>query len=163
MNNILKQINDALQSTESTVATAESCTGGLIGATLSSRSGSSLTFVGGAITYANEAKIEVLRVPEELLRQCGAVSREVAITMAESARTLFDSTYALSATGIAGPTGGSAEKPVGTVWCGMAGPRGTNTMLLNLRGDRDAIRQLTVESILRAFYSRLAGRAFEVG
>ncbi len=157
---LLRQIHDDLTAVESTVATAESCTGGLIGAALSRLPGSSNFFVGGAITYSNEAKVDVLRISNELIGQFGAVSEEVAMAMAESARTLFDATYALSATGIAGPSGGSDNKPVGTIWCAAAGPSGTQTMHLKLEGNRDAIRDLTVESSLRGFLNLLRGRKF---
>ncbi|MEQ9188499.1 MAG: competence/damage-inducible protein A [Cryomorphaceae bacterium] len=106
------------------LATAESCTGGYVSHLITSVPGSSAYYNGSAITYSNEAKTEVLDVSPELLIEHGAVSEAVAKRMAERARTLYHSDFAISTTGIAGPDGGSEEKPVGTVWIGVAGPSG---------------------------------------
>ncbi|MBI5863607.1 MAG: competence/damage-inducible protein A [Planctomycetes bacterium] len=105
-----------------TVSVAESCTGGMLGAILTDVPGSSRYFLGGVIAYANEVKIKRLDVPAELLRRHGAVSEETAAAMAAGARAAFESTYALATTGVAGPDGGSPEKPVGMVCFGIAGP-----------------------------------------
>ena len=104
------------------MATAESCTGGLIGDLLTNVSGSSDYYLGGVISYANEVKQQVLDVRAETLAAAGAVSRETALQMAQGVRRLVGSDYALSTTGIAGPTGGTAHKPVGLVYIALVGP-----------------------------------------
>lgn len=106
------------------LATAESCTAGLIGHLLTEVSGSSDYFAGGVVAYANEVKIGILKVSPGDIRAYGAVSASVARTMARSVRTLLNTQVALSATGIAGPTGGTPEKPVGTVYLGISSPLG---------------------------------------
>ena len=103
-----------------TLATAESCTGGLISAEITSVSGSSDVFGFGVCTYANEAKMKLLGVREETLASVGAVSEETAVQMAEGIRKLANADITVSVTGIAGPTGGSEEKPVGTVYIGFS-------------------------------------------
>jgi nicotinamide-nucleotide amidase len=123
-----------------TVAVAESCTGGLLGALLTDVGGSSAWMRGGVIAYANDVKESALSVPAELLATHGAVSSEVAAEMAMGARAALGATYALAITGVAGPTGGTPDKPVGTVWMALAGPEGEVTRLGKLRGDRGMIR-----------------------
>ncbi len=105
---------------KSTIATAESCTGGLISGAITSVSGSSGVFGFGVCTYANEAKMKLLGVKSETLETVGAVSEETAMQMAEGVRRLSGSDYGISTTGIAGPDGGTPEKPVGTVWIGFS-------------------------------------------
>ncbi|MFR9626191.1 MAG: competence/damage-inducible protein A [Rikenellaceae bacterium] len=106
-----------------TLSVAESCTGGAIASKFTAMAGASTYFLGGVVSYSNEAKVDILGVTEESLKQYGAVSEAVAIEMAEGIRDITGSDYAISTTGIAGPTGGSIEKPVGTVWFGIATPR----------------------------------------
>jgi nicotinamide-nucleotide amidase len=113
-----------LQERGATVAVAESCTGGLLGKMWTDTPGSSGYFLGGVIAYADAIKQSLLRVPAEMLLHEGAVSAAVAGKMAEGVRTLLDSTFGLSITGVAGPGGGSAAKPVGQVFLGLAGPAG---------------------------------------
>ncbi len=108
-----------------TLATAESCTGGWISNLVTNVPGSSAVFLGGVAAYANAAKTDLLDVPADLIAAHGAVSKEVAIAMAAGAARRFGADYALSTTGIAGPGGGSADKPVGLVWIGFHGPLGT--------------------------------------
>lgn len=120
-----KVIGTLLREQGKTIATAESCTGGYISHMLTSIPGSSVYFNGSAVTYSNEAKMEVLGVAEASLEAYGAVSEEVAIQMAEGARRIFHTDFAISTTGIAGPDGGTEEKPVGTVWIGVSGPSGS--------------------------------------
>lgn len=108
-----------------TVATAESCTGGNIAQLITARAGASNYFLGGVVSYANEVKQQVLGVSETDLKQYGAVSEPVARQMAQGARQVTGAQWAVSTTGIAGPDGGSAQKPVGTVWIGVAGPGGS--------------------------------------
>jgi nicotinamide-nucleotide amidase len=116
------RIGPLLRARGLTVATAESCTGGLIGSLLTDVSGSSDYYQGGVIAYANEVKHAVLGVRQETLAAVGAVSRESALQMARGARSLLSTDYALSVTGIAGPTGGTPEKPVGLVYMALVGP-----------------------------------------
>jgi PncC family amidohydrolase len=116
------QIGPLLRRHGATVTTAESCTGGLIASLLTDVSGSSDYYLGGVIAYANEVKRGVLGVSAEALQTAGAVSRETALQMARGARGLLGADYALSTTGIAGPTGGTAEKPVGLVYIALVGP-----------------------------------------
>ncbi len=129
-------------------ATAESCTGGGIGSEITSVPGSSAVFAGGIISYSNAVKHEVLGVSSENLERYGAVSSQVASEMAEGARRLTKADLAVAVTGIAGPDGGSAEKPVGTVWFGIATADGTRTEKKLFMGDRDAVRAQTVTHAL---------------
>lgn len=115
-----------LNSNKLTAATAESCTGGMISAALVGVSGASEVFGFGVCTYANEAKMKLLGVKEDTLASVGAVSEETACQMAEGVRKLAGSDIGIATTGIAGPAGGSAEKPVGTVWIGVSSAKGTS-------------------------------------
>jgi nicotinamide-nucleotide amidase len=131
------------------VAVAESCTGGLIGKLLTDAPGSSRYFVLDAVTYANSAKRELLGVPAELLERHGAVSSEVASAMADGALARASADLAVATTGVAGPDGGSPERPVGTVWLALA-RRGEKTLAVRrqLPGDRDRVRALTAYAAL---------------
>ena len=136
------------------MATAESCTGGLIAAACTSLAGSSDWFERGFVTYSNEAKTDMLGVPAALIAAHGAVSAEVAYAMAEGALARSRASFAVSVTGIAGPGGGSIAKPVGTVWIGVAAAREKAVAtLLQATGDRAAIREA---SVLRALALLLA-------
>ena len=137
-------ILDLLRERNETIAVAESCTGGLLGAAITAVPGSSDVFQGGTITYTNLAKHEMLGVSQNDLDQFGAVSEQVACAMAEGARQKLHSTWALSTTGIAGPGGGTPEKPVGMVFVGLAGPDGATVRQLDLRGNRNIVRERTV-------------------
>ena len=132
-----------------TLATAESCTGGLIAAAITEVAGASSVFMRGFVTYANEAKVEVLGVPEAVLERVGAVSEEVARAMAEGALARADTDVAVSATGIAGPGGGSDAKPVGLVHLAAA-RRGGATIheRVVFSGDRQSVRAQAVETAL---------------
>ena len=123
-----------------TIAAAESCTGGLLAERLTRIPGSSNYFLGGAVCYSNELKTAWADVPSEMIAAKGAVSSEVAIAMAEGIRRRVGSTLGVGITGIAGPGGGSEEKPVGTVHVAVAAPSGTRERLIHLPGDREAIR-----------------------
>jgi nicotinamide-nucleotide amidase len=123
-----------------TLSVAESCTGGLIGERLTEIAGSSKYFIEGAITYANEAKIKTLNVPPEIIEKHGAVSAETAEAMALGMREKSQTDYAVSVTGIAGPSGGSDEKPVGTVFVGYSDAEQTKSIKVILPGDRFLIR-----------------------
>ncbi|MBR4458379.1 MAG: competence/damage-inducible protein A [Clostridia bacterium] len=135
----------ALKARGATVCTAESLTGGLIAATLVNVPGASDAVRGGFVTYQTETKTILLGVPADVIERCDVVSAEVAYAMAAGARERLGADYALSATGLAGPGGGTPERPVGTVFVGIAGPKGVRTMELHLTGDRERIRTLTVK------------------
>jgi nicotinamide-nucleotide amidase len=133
------------------LATAESCTGGLIAAACTDLAGSSDWFERAVVTYSNEAKTELLGVSPELIAQQGAVSAEVVRAMADGIVLRSRAHIAVAVTGIAGPTGGSPAKPVGTVWIGIAlRGRPAAATLLQLKGDRAAVRQQAVAWSLRA-------------
>lgn len=138
-----------LQSSQVRLATAESCTGGGIAEAITRVPGSSGWFERGWVTYSNIAKTEELGVDAGLLTTEGAVSEAVARAMAEGARARARSQWALAVTGIAGPDGGSAAKPVGTVWLAWSGPEGTTVECRQFEGDRDTIRRSTVETSLQ--------------
>jgi nicotinamide-nucleotide amidase len=129
-----------LQMRTATLAVAESCTGGLVAERLTSVSGSSRYFLGGAVVYSNQLKTELAGVPAEMIEKHGAVSREVAVALAEGIRYRCDSTLGLGITGVAGPSGGTAEKPVGLVYHAVASNTGTEVIPRNYPGDRQRIR-----------------------
>ena len=131
-----------LQMRNATLAVAESCTGGLLAERLTSISGSSRYFLGGAVVYSNQLKTELAGVPEDMIHRHGAVSREVAAALAEGIRYRCESTLGVGVTGVAGPTGGTAEKPVGLVFHAVASDTGTEVIQRNYPGDRKRIRRL---------------------
>lgn len=139
---------ELLRERSATVAIAESCTGGMLGARLTSIAGSSDVVVGGAITYANSMKVKLLGVTEETLVQHGAVSAECAKEMAVGVKELCSADYTLAVTGIAGPGGGSIEKPVGLVYIGVVAPGSIEAYEYNFAGSRDMIRQRSVQAAL---------------
>jgi nicotinamide-nucleotide amidase len=130
-----------LQMRNATLAAAESCTGGLLAARITSISGSSRYFLGGAVVYSNHLKTELAGVPAEMIERHGAVSREVAAALAEGIRYRCESTLGVGITGVAGPGGGTAEKPVGLVFHAVASDRGTEVVQRNFAGDRKRIRR----------------------
>jgi nicotinamide-nucleotide amidase len=137
-----------LVSKQATIATAESCTGGMLAERLTAVSGSSRYFVSGIITYSNESKIELAGIPPLLLQMQGAVSEEVARGLAEGIRMKIGSTLGVGITGVAGPTGGSPEKPVGTVHVAVAGPAATRHQAFLFPGSRDRIRWQAAQAAL---------------
>jgi len=139
----------------STVATAESCTGGLLGKLLTDRAGSSEYYLGGVVSYNDRLKESLLEVDPALLRSKGAVSPEVAAAMARGARRLTDANFALSTSGVAGPGGGSDQKPVGLVYVGLASADDVEVKELHLPGDREAVRLRTANSALDLLRRRL--------
>jgi nicotinamide-nucleotide amidase len=130
-----------LQMRGATLAVAESCTGGLLAERITSISGSSRYFVGGAVVYSNTLKTELAGVPADMIERQGAVSREVAAALAEGIRYRCESTLGVGITGVAGPTGGTADKPVGLVYHGLASDTGTEVIERNFPGDRKRIRR----------------------
>jgi nicotinamide-nucleotide amidase len=137
-----------LQMRNATLAVAESCTGGLVGERITSVSGSSRYFLGGAIVYSNELKIAFAGVPPELINQYGAVSKEVASALAEGIRKRCRATMGLGITGVAGPNGGTAEKPVGLVFHALASNDGTEVIERKFPGDRKRIRWFASQQAL---------------
>ena len=138
------------------IATAESCTGGLVSGAITAVAGSSDWFECGFVTYSNAAKMRELGVAGETIASFGAVSLEVVQAMAEGARRVSGADWAVAVTGIAGPTGGSLEKPVGTVCFAWSGPGGTETSRRRLKGDRGAVRTESLRIALQGLVDRLA-------
>lgn len=138
-----------------TLSVAESCTGGAVAAKFTAMAGASAYFNAGVVSYSNEAKRDILGVNMEDIVSYGAVSEAVAIQMAEGVRRAGQSDYAVSTTGIAGPTGGSAEKPVGTVWIGIATPKGSFAVLKNCGTDRSQIIDRATAYAIKLLYDNL--------
>jgi PncC family amidohydrolase len=139
-----------------TVALAESCTGGMVATALTAVPGSSGYFRGGVVSYADEAKRDLLGVEAAVLAAHGAVSAQVARAMAEGARARFGTTLAAAVTGIAGPDGGSAEKPVGLTYIAVADGAGVDVRRVVWPGDRAANRHDSAAAVLEALLSRIA-------
>jgi nicotinamide-nucleotide amidase len=137
-----------LQMRNATLAVAESCTGGLLGERITSISGSSRYFLGGAVVYSNELKTDFAGVPASLIAKHGAVSREVAAAMAAGIRKRCQATFGIGITGVAGPTGGTPEKPVGLVYNALAGENGTEVVEKNFPGDRKRVRWFASQQAL---------------
>ncbi|KQW68869.1 CinA family protein [Methylibium sp. Root1272] len=147
---LVLQLAAALRARRWRLATAESCTGGLVAAACTAVAGSSDWFERGFVTYSNEAKVESLGVPAALIARYGAVSREVALAMADGVLRQAPADLALGVTGIAGPGGAVPGKPVGTVWLGLAARgQAARAELLQLGGDRASIRAQTVQQALQ--------------
>ena len=147
----------ALGGAHQTLATAESCTGGLVGGVLTGVSGSSEVFVGGVISYSNEVKEAMVGVPHQTLVDHGAVSEQVARAMAEGVRRQLSADWGLGVTGIAGPSGGTDEKPVGLVHWAVAGPEGTIAQHRVFPGDRAIVRQWSVNMVLDLLRREVSG------
>jgi nicotinamide-nucleotide amidase len=142
---------------QATLAVAESCTGGMVGERLTSISGSSRSFVGGAITYSDQMKVIFTGVPSELIAEHGAVSTQVAEAMAKGIRQATGATLGLSVTGIAGPTGGTEEKPVGLVYISLTDGKKTETLERRFMGPRDRVREFATQQALDLVRKRLLG------
>jgi nicotinamide-nucleotide amidase len=138
---LMEIVSQLLLEKKTTVATAESCTGGLLAKMLTDIPGSSDYFLGSIVAYANEVKKQVLKVPARVLQHKGAVSPEVAEAMAKGVRKVTGAEIGISTTGIAGPGGATEQKPVGLVYLGLATPDGTGVRQLNLIGTRERIRE----------------------
>lgn len=146
---------EALAQRGETLSLAESCTGGLIASTITDVPGASRVFDRCLVVYADRAKVDELGVQASLLEAHGAVSSPVAEAMAKGARRVADAGWAVSATGIAGPSGGSPEKPVGTVHIAVAGPRSTTVDEHRFDGDRAHIKQATVQQAIGNLLDRI--------
>ncbi|MFY9820142.1 MAG: competence/damage-inducible protein A [Thermoanaerobaculia bacterium] len=154
-------VGDLLRAAGTTLTAAESCTGGLLSQRVTSVAGSSDYFLGGAVTYSNELKTELVGVPAAMIAEHGAVSEPVARAMAEGVRRNLGSDWGVGITGIAGPGGGTPEKPVGTVHIAVAGPRDgeVDHRRLRLPGDRDRVRQFSAQIALEMLRRRLLAAA----
>ena len=151
----LTQISLRLLARRHLLATAESCTGGMIAAACTDLSGSSQWFERGFVTYSNEAKAEMLGVPTGLIEQHGAVSEPVARAMADGALAHSRAQVSLAVTGVAGPTGGTEAKPVGTVWFAWCVGGETHSEMQHFAGDRAAVRVATVRYALKRLLNLL--------
>lgn len=153
---LTRELARRLLAVRQTLSAAESCTGGAFSAACTALPGSSAWFLGGVVAYANAAKTDLLGVPVDLITRHGAVSRPVALAMAKGALDRFHSGLAVSVTGIAGPAGGTPEKPVGTVWIALARPNAAPVAeLLRLHGTRRAIQRQTVAALHRLLLASL--------
>ena len=153
------RLQNACLAAGSTIALAESCTGGLVAAALTGIAGASGYFVGGVVSYSDEAKRDLLAVDAGVLEAHGAVSAQVARAMAIGARERFGSTLAASVTGISGPDGGSAAKPVGLTYVAVADPGGVDVRRVVWSGDRAANRQASAAAVLEMLLGRIETRA----
>lgn len=152
---MISEVISKLLETKTTIATAESCTGGLVAKTITDFSGVSDIFGEGYVTYSNDAKMKNLGVNPETLKNYGAVSRETCEEMAKGVRLRSGATIGVSTTGIAGPGGGTKEKPVGLVYIGVSTEEKTVVEELRLTGTREEVRQKTVESLFELIQKAL--------
>ncbi len=150
-----KTIGNCLREEGWTLSIAESCTGGLICDRITDVSGSSDYFEGGMVTYSNESKAKYLGIPLDYIKRYGAVSPQVARKMAQGVRKAFNTTFGLSATGVAGPTGGTKRSPIGRVFIGFANGRRTWVRRENLKGSRREIKRKAAERSLEFLYEIL--------
>ena len=156
-NELVKQLATLLSSSESVLAIAESCTGGLVSAACTGRSGSSQWYAGGFVTYTNELKSQLLNVSEKTLQQYGAVSIEVAKEMCEGVANACNANVSISTTGIAGPTGGTEAKPIGTVCIGCFVDGESHASMFHFSGDREHVREQAVQASLEMCLGMLRG------
>jgi len=149
------EVGHRLRDDRRSIATAESCTGGLLSAALTEVPGSSAWFMAGWVTYSNAAKQRDLGVDAQLIDQHGAVSGPVVQAMAQGAQRRAATDWAIAVSGVAGPGGGSPEKPVGTVWLSWAGPHDQRIEQCHFAGERSAVRQAAVRHALATLLARL--------
>ncbi|MDD5595056.1 MAG: nicotinamide-nucleotide amidohydrolase family protein [Candidatus Omnitrophica bacterium] len=152
---IVSQIHKLLIKKNYTLATAESCTGGLLAKLLTDLSGSSKYFLLGIISYSNQAKTKTLQIPSKLISKKGAVSREVALKMADSVKKLAKADFGIGITGVAGPSGGSKERAVGTVFIAISANNQKTCGKFQFKGSRDTIRRLAALKSLRLLKDQL--------
>ena len=150
-----KTIGNHLREKGWTLSIAESCTGGLISDRITNVSGSSDYFEGGMVTYSNESKAEHLSIPLGFIKKYGAVSPQVARKMAQGVRRAFNTTFGLSATGVAGPAGGTKRSPIGRVFIGFTNGKKAWVRKLDLKGNRREIKKKATDEALQFFYERL--------
>lgn len=159
---LARALGEQLHATGAQVTTAESCTGGGIAEAITRIAGSSAWFEVGFVTYSNLQKTRVLQVAPSDLERDGAVSQSVVEAMARGAQQLSGARYAVAVSGVAGPGGGSADKPVGTVWLAWADAGQVHSGYWCFAGDRDAVRQQTVQAALAGLLCLIEGRAADV-
>ncbi|WP_319470841.1 CinA family protein [uncultured Pseudodesulfovibrio sp.] len=140
----VSEVGENLRVHDNFLATAESCTGGLLASTLTDCPGSSEWYNGSVIAYSNDVKTRLLGVKPEILEQHGAVSEAVVLAMAEGVLKTVGANVSVAVSGIAGPSGGTPDKPVGTVWMAWAWPSGSRARLYNFSGDRTSVKEQTV-------------------
>jgi PncC family amidohydrolase len=150
-----KLIGDLLRKKGWTLSVAESCTGGLICDRITDVSGSSDYFMGGMVTYSNESKAKHLGIPSNDIKNYGAVSSQVAKKMAQGVRKAFNTTFGISTTGVAGPTGGTKKAPIGRVFIGLAHGRRIWIRKEDLKGNRREIKEKAADKALKYFYEIL--------
>ncbi len=158
-NSLEKAVGNLLRRKGWTLSIAESCTGGLICDRITDVSGSSDYFMGGMVTYSNASKAKHLGIPLNYIKRHGAVSPEVVKKMAQGVRKTFNTTFGLSTTGVAGPTGGTKRSPVGRVFIGFATGRKVWVKKLDLNGNRREIKKKATEKALQFFYETLIEEA----
>jgi nicotinamide-nucleotide amidase len=158
---LAQRLDQVARSTSVTIATAESCTGGLVGHVLTEIPGASDYYLGGAVSYSNDAKERLLGVPPETLARHGAVSAQVAVAMAEGARSAFSAAVGVAVTGIAGPSGGTDSKPVGLTYVAVADRTGHDVRRHVWGGDRSANKRASAGAALQLLVERLEGSAGE--
>lgn len=158
-----QRIGALLRERGRTLGVAESCTGGLIAHRLTNVAGSSEYFLGGIVAYANAIKVRLLNVSPQTLEKYGAVSRQTVMEMAQGARRALGADLALSVSGIAGPGGGSADKPVGTVWVGLATPEGVWARRFHFDGDREQNKAAFAEAALTMLLTYLQNGKADAG
>jgi nicotinamide-nucleotide amidase len=156
-------VGDALRAAKATVSTAESCTGGMVAQMITAIAGASDYLDRAFVTYTNQAKMDLVGVSDAILREHGAVSEACARAMAEGARSRAGTTYAVSVTGLAGPGGGTPDKPVGLVFIGLAGPDRAVVRRIQWPGTRDQIRAISAMTALDLLRWALAGLPVEGG
>jgi PncC family amidohydrolase len=152
------EIGKLLQQLGLRLALAESCTGGLIGHRITNVPGSSEYFAGGIVAYSYEAKVKTLGVSWDILNSVGAVSSETVLAMARGAKEMMDADVAISISGIAGPGGGTDEKPVGTVWVGLVAADGNWSQELHFEGDREQNKASSADAALQMLLDYLQGK-----
>lgn len=162
--NIENAVHERLINNKLTLSVAESCTGGLVSARLTSMPGSSGYFLGSVVVYSNALKTKLLAIDEEFIALHGAVSEHVVTSMLEGVLHLTGSDYGIAVSGIAGPDGGSAEKPVGTVWCAVGDRFGNRRVwLLQAKGNREMIVERSVNALLVELLAQVLLREDPVG
>jgi len=147
------EVGECLRVEDRFLATAESCTGGLLASTLTDTPGSSEWFAGSVVAYSNAVKNKLLGVPADILEKHGAVSEPVVLAMAKGVLETVGADVSVAISGIAGPSGGTPEKPVGTVWIAWAWPDGTRAKMFSFQGTRDQVKNQTVMSAINGLLS----------
>lgn len=142
-------LGELLTRQKKTIAVAESCTGGLVSNLITNSPGSSVYFLGGITAYNNQAKIDLLKVPEKIIQEEGAVSRACVVSMAQNVKKIFYSDIGIGLTGIAGPNGGSVQKPIGSVYIAVTDGQKTICKFFKFNGDRLEIKQKASETALK--------------